>query len=160
MPKAAYRSLPWFMSTNENLFFIFANFNWCHVIFRFRVHLRLKMAEENYWKRRVQWSASIKSVNFLKEFLWYQRMNFNLCVVAKQIKTTQCFLMYTFCLFVCFVLILPTQIPSIMTPLTTPIINFHKVISALKTPTPSLLKTTLKLPNTSKLQPQGPWITF
>ena len=37
-------------------------------------------------------------------------MNFYLCVVAKEIKTTQCFLMYTFCLFVClfvcFVLIL------------------------------------------------------
>ena len=87
-------------------------------------------------------------------------MNFYLCVVAKQIKTTQCFLVYTFCLFVClfvcFVLILPTQIPSIITP----IIDFHKVISALTTPTPSLLKTTLKLPNTTKLQPQGPWITF
>ena len=63
-------------------------------------------------------------------------------------------------LFVCFVLILPTQIPSIITPLTTPIIDFHKVISALTTPTPSLLKTTLKLPNTTKLQPQEPWITF
>ena len=67
----AYRSLPWFMSTNENLFFIFANFNCFHVIFRFRVHLRLKMAEENYWKRRVQWSASItvkqkKTVNTWK----------------------------------------------------------------------------------------------
>ena len=101
MPKAAYRSLPWFMLTNENLFFIFANFNWFHVIFRFRVHLRLKMAEENYWKRRVQWSASIKSVNFLKEFFVIPKNEFLSCVVAKQIKTTQCFLMYAFCLFVC-----------------------------------------------------------
>ena len=101
MPKAAYRSLPWFILTNENLFFIFANFNWFHVIFRFRVHLRLKMAEENYWKRRIQWSASIKSVNFLKEFFVIPKNEFLSCVVAKQIKTTQCFLMYAFCLFVC-----------------------------------------------------------
>ena len=89
-------------------------------------------------------------------------MNFYLCVVAKQIKTTQCFLMYTFCLFVCLFCSDSSDSDSVelMSPLTTPIIDFHKVISALATPTPSLLKTTLKLPNTTKLQPQGPWITF
>ena len=66
------------------------------------------------------------------------------------------------CLFVCLFCSDSSDSDSvaIIIPLTTPNIDFHKVISALTTPTPSLLKTTLKLPNTTKLQPQGPWIAF
>ena len=58
------------------------------------------------------------------------------------------------CLFVCLFCSDSSDSDSveIMTPLTTPIIDFRKVISAHTTPTPSLLKTTLKLPNTTKLQ--------
>ena len=52
------------MLTNENLFFIFANFNWFHVIFRFRVHLRLKMAEENIENEEYNEVPQLKASTF------------------------------------------------------------------------------------------------
>jgi len=48
------------MSTNENLFFIFASFNCFHVIFRFRVHFGLK------WLKKITESEEYNEVPQLK----------------------------------------------------------------------------------------------